>query len=864
MTKTLPILTDEEVHRCLPADEEAGFGALATDKGFLPLKAMDVQARIDGLLAQTTLCQTFVNALGEPLEATYIFPLPDRAAVTHFRMEVAGRVIEGVLKEREEARQDFEQAIQSGRRAAITEEERPGVFTLRVDNLMPGEEATVRLTMTGPLVYSDGEATFRFPLVVAPRYIPGTPLPGPSVGDGVAPDTDAVPDASRISPPVLLPGFPNPVRLSLAVEVHAAGMPVDDFRSSLHAIAVSNGEGSRRITLQPGERLNRDFILRFRVGEQTVQTALAVQPDADGKEGTFLLTIVPPTGQSQAVRPRDIVFVLDRSGSMGGWKMVAARRALARMVDTLTDRDRFTVYAFDDTIETASSFGGIALVQARDRNRYRAVEFLARIEARGGTEMAQPLQQAVLQLAGKDAERERILVLVTDGQVGNEDQILRGLAQRVQDLRVFTLGIDQAVNAAFLQRLACLGGGSCELVESEDRLDEVMAKVHRRIGAPVLTGLRLEPAGLEVDSPTVVPGRLPDLFAGAPLLILGRYRGGARGSITVKAQDAAGRLWSEAVQASSSASAAISSVWARGQVRELEDRYVTGRGDHDRLEKQIVQTSLQFGVLCRFTAFVAVDVKEVVNPSGQVHRVTQPVEAASGWAMLGTDREEALRETVGYRGAMPAGFASSVRSVMRALRRDASMDMGDPMCAMTPGPGDTGMFAALPPQALPPAGQVPAASSGSGPASGSRKRAGIRGKLGGLFGRRHEPSKSPPPLPPERIDLTAYRRRAMDLLKRLHSAQGSSAANRLTALGVLAVQLAALVEDLQTIGVPVAEVRPLEDLLNELRGLLAGKGAGESSIAQLWTRVEEVLQEFCQGHGTGAAPAGKRRKGFWK
>jgi Ca-activated chloride channel family protein len=864
MTKTVPILTDEEVHRCLPADEEAGFGALATDKGLLPLRAMDIETRIDGLVAQTTLRQTFVNTLGEPLEATYIFPLPDRAAVTHFRMEVAGRVIEGVLKQREEARQEYEQAIQSGRRAAITEEERPGVFTLRVGNLMPGEVATVRLTMTGPLVYSDGEATFRFPLVVAPRYIPGTPLPGPSVGDGIAPDTDAVPDASRISPPVLLPGFPNPVRLSLAVEVHAAGMPVADFRSSLHAIAVANGEGSRRITLQPGERLNRDFILRFRVGEQTVRTALAVQPDTEGKEGTFLLTIMPPTRQTQAVRPRDVVFVLDRSGSMGGWKMVAARRALARMVDTLTDRDRFTVYAFDDTIETASSFGGMGLVPATDRNRYRAVEFLARIEARGGTEMAQPLQQAVLQLAGKDAERERILVLVTDGQVGNEDQILRGLAQRVQDLRVFTLGIDQAVNAAFLQRLACLGGGSCELVESEDRLDEVMDKVHRRIGTPVLTGMRLEPAGLEVDSATVVPGRLPALFAGAPLLILGRYRGVTRGSITVKAQDAAGRPWSEAVQGVSSASAAISSVWARGQVRELEDRYVTGRGDRNRLEKQIVETSLRFGVLCRFTAFVAVDVKEVVNPSGQVHRVTQPVEPAAGWAMLGTDQQlEGLRASVGRRGGMPAGLASSVGSAMRAFRRDASRDLGDPMCAMTPELGDTGTFAAPPPQAVPGV-PAPAAGSGSSPPKSAGKPGGIRGKLGGLFGRRQEPSKSPLLHPPERIDLTAYRRRAVDLFKRLHSAQGGSAGDRLTALGVLAVQLAALVEDLQTIGVVTAEVRPLEDLLNELRGQLASKGAGESAIAHLWTQVEKVLQEFCQGHGTGAAPAGKRRKGFWK
>ncbi|HEV3260719.1 MAG TPA: VIT domain-containing protein, partial [Gemmataceae bacterium] len=219
MTQSLPALTDTEMSRC-PPDDEAGFGSLATSRGHLPLKAMDVHARIDGLLAQVTVCQTFVNTLDEPLEATYIFPLPDRAAVTGFRLDVAGRVVEGVLKERAEARRDYEQAIQAGHRAAITEQERSNVFTMRVGNLPPGEEAKVRLTLVEPLAYSDGEATFRFPLVVAPRYIPGNPLLGPSVGAGTAPDTDAVPDASRISPPVLLPGYPNPVRLSLKVDVY--------------------------------------------------------------------------------------------------------------------------------------------------------------------------------------------------------------------------------------------------------------------------------------------------------------------------------------------------------------------------------------------------------------------------------------------------------------------------------------------------------------------------------------------------------------------------------------------------------------------------------------------------------------------
>src|SRR5205823_1234832 len=203
----------------------------------------------------------------------------------------------------------------------------------------------------------------------------------------------------------------------------------------------------------PGERLDRDFVLRYRLGGDRVRSSLLVQPDADGEEGTFLFTLVPPAKGAGATRPREIVFVLDRSGSMGGWKMVAARRALARMVDTLTERDRFCVYAFDDRIETVPEFRGPALAAATDRNRFRAVEFLAKVDARGGTEMAQPLDLAVQQLGEgsrgrqppESPQRERILVLITDGQVGNEDQILRLLGKRLAGLRIFTLGIDQAV-----------------------------------------------------------------------------------------------------------------------------------------------------------------------------------------------------------------------------------------------------------------------------------------------------------------------------------------------------------------------------------------------------------------------------------
>jgi Ca-activated chloride channel homolog len=264
---------------------------------------------------------------------------------------------------------------------------------------------------------------------------------------------------------------------------------------------------------------------------------------------------------------------------MAGWKMVAARRAAARMVDTLGDADRFAVLAFDNLVEHPPALDADRLVPASDRNRFRAVEFLAGLEARGGTEMAEPLRRGVERLTAAGEEvgsRERVLVLVTDGQVGNEDQLLGLLGPRLGDVRVFTVGIDTAVNDGFLKRLAGLGGGACELVESEDRLDVVMERIHRRVGSPVLTDLVVESAGLAIEpdslSPSAPPGaaqRLPVLFAGAPLVVTGRWHGRPEGALTIRGREASGREWRAEVPASPGANQALAAVWARGRLRDL-------------------------------------------------------------------------------------------------------------------------------------------------------------------------------------------------------------------------------------------------------------------------------------------------------
>jgi len=633
----------------LPAEtaveEDAGFGALQTPRGCLPLVALDVQACITGLVAETVVRQTFQNSLEEPLEATYIFPLPDRAAVTRFRLKVAGRVVEGQLKERAQAREEYRQAIEAGHRAAIAEEERSGTFSLRVGNIPPREQVSVELVLVGPLPVCEGQAAFRFPLVVAPRYVPGVPLDGPPVGSGVSPDTDQVPDASRVTPPVLLPGFPNPVRLSLEVQLDPAGLAAspDDWarqvRSSLHSVITEDGP-PWTVRLQPGERLNRDFLLRFPVAAAELGTSVLFSPAAEGKPGTFALTIAPPALEGAALpRPRDVVFVLDRSGSMSGWKMVAARRAVGRLIDTLLDHDRFVVLAFDDRIEYAPH-ANPRLVEATNRCRWQMLEWLGMLDARGGTEMGPALEEAIRTLAGSEggsagAPRDRIVVLVTDGQVAGEDVILRTVATAAgpEVPRIHTLGIDRAVNAGFLGRLAELGRGSFDLVESEEQLDEAMDRIHRTVATPVLTGLRIEPVGFACGPESVVPSRLPDVFPDRPVMIFGRCdTPGAIVRLRVSGQDARGRPWQCEAAGRPGSPEVLRSLWGRAKVRELEDRYAAGRvSDPQSLASQIVAVSLETNVLSRFTAYVAVDTSETVNPGGQQREITQPVELPDGW-----------------------------------------------------------------------------------------------------------------------------------------------------------------------------------------------------------------------------------------
>ena len=631
--------TDVEADR----HPESGIGVLRTERGILPLRSLDVQAHIHGLGSKSVVRQTFYNSYDEPIEATYIFPLPGRDAVTRFVMHVNGRQIDGVLQERGEARENYDRAIAAGHAAAIAEEERSETFTMRVGNIPPGEEVAIEMTLVGQLPIAGDKATFRFPLVVAPRYISGTPLDGKSVGVGTACDTNTVPDASRVTPPVLIPGMPNPVQLSIEVDIH---MPesanrdqlISNLSSSLHTVIVDDvgvADGlPLKVRLQENERLNRDFILRFPFLSEQNSCSLLAADDGKGSS-VFSVNITPPDSHGAAPMSRDVVFVLDRSGSMGGWKMVAARRAVARMIDTMRDVDRFVVMAFDTSIEFPAG-GNNQFQFGTDRNRWDSVQWVSTIDSRGGTELEQAIIQSVS--LHKDKGRQDcdpVVVLITDGQVGAEDAVLKAIdatsGSRMPTF--FCLGIDKAVNHGLLTRIAKRTSGTCETVESENQLDKVMDRFHREIGAPVLTDVQITSSDIQLDDLT--PLKKINVFPDRPIGIHGIAKNVNRPfELTITGKLAGGEPWAATVSSTEADAETLHALWGRERLRDLEDEYLSCSSSE--LQKQIIAVSLRSNVLSRFTSYVAVDRSRVVNEGEAPHNVVQPVEQVEGSESLST------------------------------------------------------------------------------------------------------------------------------------------------------------------------------------------------------------------------------------
>lgn len=634
-------MTSPERVTLTPDTQEAprvALGRLEVKRGpgaaALPLAAVGVRARVAGDIAEIVVEQTFQNPYPDLIEAVYIFPLPGDAAVSAFEMRVGDRVVRGVVQEKRQARAAYDAALAEGRQASLLEQERDDIFTLQVGNLPPGQAVTVRITLAQTLpVYPDGVRELRLPLVVAPRYIPGEPLERAPLGHGIEDDTDRVRDASRITPPRLVEGFDPGVALTLEVELREPALR--NLTCSQHATRTTLADGGLVVALaDPHELMNRDFVLRWQAAQAPLVPELLLHRAADG---TFygLLGVTAPADEGRAAAPRDVVFVLDRSGSMDGLKAVSAARAAEMLLGTLGPDDRFAIEAFGSTVAWWPGDEGQRLRPAEPGALARGAHYLRTAPGLGGTEMLPALEQALALLAKPgSAGRQRLVVFITDGQVGNEAELLKRVRAVRGEARILALGVDTAVNEAFLARLARDNGGVCRCVQPGGAVEEALREMARALAEPVITGLSVvdEAGALVADG--VAPTALPDLYPGR--LVRVGVRLTREAPLTLAGRHADGRAWSATARPRVVKLPALAHAWARRRLVDLEDALAADAmagATRDAREAEIVALACRHTLLSRLTSFVAVDERVVVEPNGERRTVVQPVEMPAAWEM---------------------------------------------------------------------------------------------------------------------------------------------------------------------------------------------------------------------------------------
>ena len=600
----------------------------------VPLRHTDVQIDVRGLVASATVTQVYENHSPTPVEATYVFPLPHDAAVYEMEMRIGDRVVRSVVKEREQARRTYEAAARSGQRAALVEEERPNIFTTSLANLMPGDHVEVRLSYVEPLAWDDGRVRLVFPMVVGPRYIPGeahdSEGDGSEDGDPMATASQAPPDADRITPPLRRPDVRPGHDLTLRVSADL-GAPLVQVASPSHEIEWERqGRGVTARLAQRTTLPNRDFVLELqREAAAGPQTALFLSPAGAGDETHFMLVAYPPSVERLQQRaPLDLVFLIDVSGSMEGTSIQQARAALLQGLDRLRPGDRFNVVAYSDAFHALSE----ASLAATGENLENGRRFVRGLAAGGGTELLPALQHV---LADAPAEGvTRYIVLLTDGDLGNEDQIFNALERGLGAARLFTVAIGSAPNHHLATRMAEYGRGSFTHIADVSEVQAQMGKLLDQVDSPVLTGVSLQWEGAEATD--VFPTRLPDLFLRQPLVVYGRLPGGARGRLRVSARQGSSDYAQDLPFAAQEARfhPGITSLWARQAVKERMDEWRRAASDEERepFRLQVVELGTRYHLVTRFTSLVAVE-EVVANATGTLQQTVVPTELPQGWVM---------------------------------------------------------------------------------------------------------------------------------------------------------------------------------------------------------------------------------------
>lgn len=572
----------------MPDQPRGGALQLLTVEGRLlskaPLVHTDVRMQISGMLARVRVEQTFSNPTDEWLEGIYLFPLPEDAAVDHMNMRIGERIIVGEIQEKEQAQRTYQQAKREGRKASLVSQSRPNVFTTAVANIPPHGRIEVGIEYQQSLQLDNGMFAIRFPMVVAPRY-------NPPAREALAVNGDSAFSTDT----VLGAALHNPVTLQVEL---APGVPLKSIESPYHAIETEQlSAGRHRIRLADGVvAADRDFELRWSPQSGAAPHA-ALFREQWGDDHYQLLMVLPPQLDRPLVKqPRELILVLDKSGSMHGDSLQQAKAAVRLALQRLTPDDRFNLIRFDHQTDRLFPIAQ----RADEQNISLALKYLHHTEADGGTEMLPAMQLALD--GGVHADRLRQVVFLTDGAVGNEAELYATIVQRLGDSRLFTVGIGSAPNSYFMTRAAEFGRGSFTYIGRIDEVQQQMASLFNKLESAVLTDIRVDWGDAEVEQ---WPQRVPDLYAGEPLLLAVRS-GQLLGQVTLSGT-MGGEALEQAVRLDGSVEGdGIHVLWARRKIRSLMAG-MSGLADTAPLRSRVVEVALAHHLVSNFTSLVAVD-----------------------------------------------------------------------------------------------------------------------------------------------------------------------------------------------------------------------------------------------------------------
>jgi Ca-activated chloride channel family protein len=582
-----------------PGQVRAGSLLLRMQSGYVVATRMNtsVEAEISGLVARVSVRQEFRNDGAEWVEGIYVFPLPDSAAVDRLRMHIGERYIEGEIREKDAAKKAYESAKSDGRKASLVEQQRANLFTTSVANVAPGEIVVIEIEYQETVRYDDGQFSMRIPLTLTPRYMPGRSLPDRK-GSGWSADTSQVPDASLISPPVVTKSVAHKVSFSAELD---AGVPLEFVASRYHVVDITGSDGRYRVSLADDDvPMDHDIELTWKPVADRSPRAMLFTEELDG-EVYALLMMLPPddfTAPVQAV-PRELVFVIDTSGSMHGTSIEQAKQALGLALSGLRPADRFNIIQFNSTTSALFPAG----VAATTANIGVARRYVSGLSANGGTEMRPAIELA---LSAQTTESHlRQVIFITDGSVGNEEALYRLIETGLGDSRLFTVGIGSAPNSWFMRKAAEAGRGTFTTISALHEVQEKMARLIRKVEQPRVTDIMVTWPGGGVEA---YPATVPDLYAGEPVIVRARLPAATPtgAPVIVSGRSLLGTWDAEIHRDIGESRPGIAGLWARARIEDLSDRLRRG-ADADETRAAILATALKHHLVSRYTSLVAID-----------------------------------------------------------------------------------------------------------------------------------------------------------------------------------------------------------------------------------------------------------------